>query len=588
MIPTHSLSADDFQELADGAGDSDVVGALRRAQLSKNLMLLRVMLEAADGIDPPSRAAAAFRASYQVLSAAQAADPGAVARLLGLPHIGSWAHDCLACLDTGAPPDFGYLAAVAAAAAVQTGIPFALEVPAADGGVLLPGLGFLQVASGPGEWVGLSSDGERLRAGEQVDVPCAALIPDDGSGGAVPCWRGIPLVRAEAGGLVWEVLLETTDRYLDRYTLRMLTILPEPDVTRWRQRIQAAWELLVRHHEWAARPIAEGVPVIVPLEPRSDHDSATSPAAFGAIATSLPPSAVIAAETLVHEFQHTKLCGLLDMLPLIEPSDERGYAPWRDDPRPLSGILQGIYAFAGIVRFWDVQRHVETEPDAVLHASVLYERWRLATELALSFLVDKGPLTENGARFVAVLSKRVLRGGSGPVSAEAAEIAREVALDHWLTWRLMHTAFDAAEVAWLAAAYQRGEPLGGRALPRAQVKDDVRKVDSIPRSRLLNLRFQEPSRYRHLSAAGIRELGAADAFLLRGDAEGAVTAYRAHLADTPDPAAWIGLALALHRLPGALSGAVFAAKLPLLCEMHAYLVGRGIQADPLQLAAWFG
>ena len=49
------------------------------------------------------------------------------------------------------------------------------------------------------------------------------LVPDDGSGGAVPHWRGTPLVRAVADGQAWEVLLETADRYLDRYTLPMLT-----------------------------------------------------------------------------------------------------------------------------------------------------------------------------------------------------------------------------------------------------------------------------------------------------------------------------------------------------------------------------
>ena len=76
--------------------------------------------------------------------------------------------------------------------------------------------------------------------------------------------------------------------------------------------------------------------------------------------------------------------------------------------------------------------------------------------------------------------------------AEAARIAREVALDHWLTWQLMHMAFDAAGVASLAAAYQRSEPLGGRALPEARIENDVRKVDSIPRSRLLTMRYQEP------------------------------------------------------------------------------------------------
>ena len=122
MITTHSLSADAFMELAGGAGDSAVVRQLREAQHSKHLMLLHVVAKAAGDVEPPSPATAAFRAGYGLLAEAQAADPGAVARLLGLPHIGSWAHDCLACLDQGTPPDFGYLAAVAAAAAVRLGI----------------------------------------------------------------------------------------------------------------------------------------------------------------------------------------------------------------------------------------------------------------------------------------------------------------------------------------------------------------------------------------------------------------------------------------------------------------------------------
>jgi HEXXH motif-containing protein len=585
LITTHSLSADAFRELAVGAGDGAVVGQLREAQVSKHLMLLHIVSEAA-GVEPSSPATAAFYAGYQVLAEVQSADPGAVARLLSLPHIGSWAHDCLVCLDSGSTPDFGYLAAAAAAAAVRAGVRFELDVPARDGRVSLPGLGRLRV-SGQDEWIRLSSDGERLRAGESIEVGCAVLVPDDGSGGAVPHWQGTPLVQAVADGQTWEVLLEATDRYLDRYTLPMLTAMTAAEVMEWRHRLQAAWELLVRHHDWAAGPVAVGVDVIVPLVPRSDLDSATSPAAFGAIATSLPPSPVSMAETLVHEFQHIKLCGLMDMLPLIEPSDEKGYAPWREDPRPMGGILQGVYAFAGIVRFWNVQRCLETEPDGVLRANVLYERWRLIIEAVAHTLLEKGVLTPEGGRLVTLLRERGQAEGSGPVPAEAKEIARGVALDNWLTWQLRHVALEDAEVACLAVAYQRGEPLGGRALPATRIEDDVRKFDSVLRSRLLNMRYEEPRRHRRLSAADMPELRAADAFLVLGNASAAVAAYREELGADPDPAAWIGLALAVDRLQAASSQPVFATRLPLLFEMHAYLAAQGIYADPLDLAAWF-
>jgi HEXXH motif-containing protein len=586
LITTHSLPADAFAELASGAGDSAVARQLHEVQLSKHLMLLHVVAEAAGGVEPQSLATLAFHAGYRLLAQAQAADPAAVARLLGLPHIGSWTHDCLARLDSGSPPDFGYLAAVAAAAAVRLGIPFEIAAPVREGRVPLPGLGCLE-AAGQGEWIRLSSDGERLRAGAHIDVACAALAPDDGSGGTVPHWRGTPLVRAEADGQAWEVLLETADRCLDRYALPMLTAMPAAEVTKWRQLIQSAWELLVRHHEWAAGPVADGVPVIVPLVPRSDLDSATSPAAFGAIATSMPPSAVSMAETLVHEFQHIKLCGLMDMLPLIEPCGERGYAPWREDPRPIGGLLQGVYAFAGIVRFWDVQRHIETEPDDILRANVLYERWRSTIELVTSTLLGKGFLTPTGVHFVTALRQRGQFEEAEPVPAEAVEIAREIALDNRLTWQLRHTALDTAVVVGLVAAYRRGESLGGQVLPEARIEDDTRKIDSIVRSRLLNMRCQEPQRYRQLSAADIPELGPADALLVRGNTNAAVAAYRERLAAEPDPAAWLGLALAIHRLPATPSRPVFASRLPLLFEMHASLADQGILADPLDLAAWF-
>jgi hypothetical protein len=418
-------------------------------------------------------------------------------------------------------------------------------------------------------------------------VACERLVPDDGSGDFVPYWRGTPLVRAVCDGRTWEVLLETGDQCLDRYMLPMLTGMTAAEIANWRLRIQSAWELLVRHHEWAAGPVAEGVSVIVPLVPQTNLDSATSPAAFGAVATSLPPSAVSMAETMIHELQHIKLCGLMDMVPLMEPCDMRGYAPWREDPRPMGGILQGVYAFAGIVRYWDVQRHLEAGSHGVLRGNVLYERWRSAIEQVADTLLGTGLLTPNGVRFVSTLRERGRCADSAPVPAEAVEIADEVALDNWLTWQLRHTAVNVVEVAGLACAYRDGESFDGQILPATWIENDARKVDSVPRSRLIHMRYQNPLRFRELSATGMTELDVADALLIGGEAATAVAAYRVALAAAPDAAAWIGLALAIHRLPAASSRPIFASRLPLLFEMHSCLADQGIHVDPLDLAAWF-
>lgn len=584
MLTTHRLSEDAFTALANGGGDRVMVRHLREAQHSKQVMLLHAIAEAVSAADPAS---AAFSAGYKLLATVQATDPDAVAWLLGLPHVGGWAHDCLAGLDQGLPPDLGYLASAAAAAAIRAGVRFEVDVPVRNGRVLLPGLGYLHGVS-EDSWVRLSSDSKRLTVGALINVPCADLAPDDGSGTLVPHWQGTVAVRATAEGQTWEVLVETADRHLDRYMLPMAALAPE-EVALWRHCLRRAWEVLVRHHGWAAGPVAEGVSVIVPMTRRSDTDldSATTPAAFGAIATSLPPDPVLMAETLVHEFQHLKLCGVMDLVPLIEPCEERVYAPWRPDPRPAGGLLQGVYAHLGVARFWDGQRRVESVPDDLFRAQVTYERWRPTIELCTSTLLRTGCLTSAGRRFVEILRDQGRSLESG--TAEAIQIAEEAALDHWLTWQLTHTATDPVRVAGLAAAYQHGEPLGDGLVPESRVEEETRKVGSTVRSRLLNARYIEPRRYAEQVITGMPGVSQADVLLLDGRADAAAQAYCDEISAAVDPLpdAWIGLALAVNRQPPTSLRRAFATRLPLMFDMYECLRTQGTNSDPLGLAAWF-
>ena len=64
---------------------------------------------------------------------------------------------------------------------------------------------------------------------------------------------------------------------------------------------------------------------------------------------------MILASVLVHECQHAKLNAVLDLIPLSRPDQARYYAPWREDPRPLGGLLHGAYAYLGVSDFWRVQ-----------------------------------------------------------------------------------------------------------------------------------------------------------------------------------------------------------------------------------------
>jgi HEXXH motif-containing protein len=593
-IDTHKLPETAFAALAAGGGNSDVIRLLCEAQRSKHTMLLHAIAGAAGDADPAEPAIAAFRAGYELLTRVQESDPAVFTWLLSLPHLGGWANDGLIRLDQGTPPDFAYLACAAASGAVRAGVPFELDIPVRGGHVLLPGLG--RIAAGPqasddGEpvWIRLRYDGSYLTAGDGVVLPRSALKPDYGATPPAPHWHGTPTVHAEADGLSWDVLLVTDDPYLDRYTLPMTTGLDAGQLERWRQRVRSAFEVLVRRHRWAAGPVADGIAVIVPLTPHAETDliTATSPAAFGAIATSWPPDPVSLAETLVHEFQHVKLCGLLDLVPLAESGGQAVYAPWRRDPRPAAGLLQGVYAHVGIVRFWAAQRHAETRPDDVLRAQAQFARWRSAIAAAVDTLEQTGCLTAEGKRFTELMRAAGQRFADEPVPDDALLVAREASLDHWLTWQIQHVAVDAPGVASLADAYRAGEPCPGQDLPGTWIQEDVRKLSSSVRSRLLNMRYLEPARYRELLDGGTLPLTEPDRLLLSRTAEAAVRGYRELISGSadPQPEAWVGLALALHQLPASALAGAFATYLPVLFEIHSCLEAG---CDPLELAGWLG
>jgi len=572
-------------------------------------MLLHALAKQVGSADARTPALEAFRSGYDLLAKVQTEQPDQVARLVSLPNIGAWAYDCIARLDQGLLPDYGYLASVAAAAALRAGIGFELDVPVYADQVRLPGLGCLDVkADGQECWARLRSDGDRLTVDDNlVNVPCEALVPDvgangadegiagpDAGGGAVaaPGWSGTPLIRAMADGHAWDVLLEVADANLDRYPSPAVTATTAGQLSCWRSRVEAAWQVLARQRSCALDAFADTISVIVPLAPQgeADFDSVTTPAAFGAVATSWPPDPVVMAEMLVHEFQHLKLCALLDMVPLVAPGGGLSlvYAPWRQDPRPASGLLQGVYAHLAIARFWGAQQAVEDDPDDLLRAQVLYERWRPTIESAADTLLGmEGCLTPKGAWFVEELKGqgRMLEAGS---VASAQEMADEVALDHWLTWQLRHVAVDRAAVAEMAAAFARGGSPDHEQLPASKVEAYTRRVSATARSRMLNLRHREAKRFRHLRGSGELSLSRADCLLIDGRPGEAAQAYREQIltATEPAPDNWVGLALAASRLAPAQLRNAFATRLPLMFEIHRWLAGQGVPSDPMDLAAW--
>ena len=57
------------------------------------------------------------------------------------------------------------------------------------------------------------------------------------------------------------------------------------------------------------------------------------------------------AESIVHEAMHLQLTLLEQALPLIRPSDETYFSPWKGEPRSPQGVLHALYVFRVIDQF---------------------------------------------------------------------------------------------------------------------------------------------------------------------------------------------------------------------------------------------
>src|SRR5690349_23848946 len=100
-VRVHRLSDAAFAALGAGRPDATTLAELRRAQLSRHLLLLREIV------------AIAPVPGYPALTAAERDDPGRVRALLARPLVGVWAAGSLSALRAGTPPEgagLGYLA----------------------------------------------------------------------------------------------------------------------------------------------------------------------------------------------------------------------------------------------------------------------------------------------------------------------------------------------------------------------------------------------------------------------------------------------------------------------------------------------
>ncbi|MEU1570607.1 HEXXH motif domain-containing protein [Streptomyces collinus] len=603
------MTARQLDGLSRGEGDAETLAGLVRSERSHRLLALDLVMDvltARDGVAAPLPAP---ERAWSLLAAAQRYAPEAVQELLDLPETGLWVGQLLNRLYrpvTSELPlwaDVGHLHCLAAAAAVRAGLDFTFPVPCISGRIDLPTLGQIRLPQGaPEETAVLAGRGGLVTATSLsgvVRLPTALHR-------SAPGWR--PLHRAEVrlpGDMKVGFILDDLSRH---------RIAPPPNGAAQRMAPKTAEELaaLLRTGcDLLVKSDAVWIPTVAALlrsvQPMRAHEafrvrSASSDHAMGGFALSWPDSELACAAAVAHELQHSKLSALAHLFPLLEESagpQQLFYAPWRDDPRPLRGMLQGIYAFTGVTRFWWGRTrlpHGEYEQLAWFEFAL----WRDQLAHVLPTVREAPELTETGRRLLEGLSSTVA-GWSADAPRDGAtravvRLAERLAVDHRVLWRLHHVRPCPSHVKRLATAWLDGaEPvLPGRRSLRAEhalwhldaraVLTRMAVADPMALDKLRNLPDGE-------EVPGVTGAMRADLLWAAGESSAAEQRYlRSLVAGTAPPSAWAGLRLTLEESGRAPHAVHALSSVPELVSALADRVRRrtGTPADPVELAQWVG
>ncbi|MFD5820458.1 aKG-HExxH-type peptide beta-hydroxylase [Streptomyces sp. NPDC127038] len=450
MLPAVPARAVD--ELGRTEGGPETLGLLVRDQHTRRLLLLRAVLDAAESAAPdvcPAPAPARLREDWALLEEAERLEPyrpaglppgpeadaargnrpptshSHVRALLLHPFTGPWAREALRLLgpETGPLPArdrreqaraLAYFGALAAVAAARAGVPYTVRLTAHDGVLALPSLGALRTG-GPGRRdpevtvvhrhgrLTLRRPGEadvtvRLQNGPGAWSEAAAWTPAYTLPGLVPGSAPVPLddldpYRTARGGPRPDTLSGPAE-------------LDEAGRKHWLHTWSGTAAALTAGGAGRLTESAALLSCLVPLAapPGSGHGgscSGTRREAFGAVLSSAPATATGFAATLVHEIQHAKLAALGDMTTLHHASPAaRHFAPWRPDPRPYDGLLQGAYSHLALADFFQRSALTATLPARRDAAWERHARYQAQVGAVLPALVGSGDLTVPGRRFV--------------------------------------------------------------------------------------------------------------------------------------------------------------------------------------------
>jgi uncharacterized protein len=305
--------------------------------------------------------------------------PRVIREIIAHPYTYAWAYRCLRPSPTADTDlDRAHLACLAAAAALLAGVAAELPLPVRDGLLHLPTVGAVAVRAGSGRTNVLS-----VRPGRQ---------PAARGGGR---WR---MARHVTQAPFRNLAVEDLDPFRDCQDWPATGRLAIAEWLAWRRGLVAAGRHLAAVVPGYAQVLCAGLRAVVPLRSaETSSRSATARQAFGAVAAALPVEPSELSALLLHEFQHVKLNALLDLRKLFDPRyTGRLRVPWREDDRPVEGVLHGIYAFLALC-------HLRGAEGRSARAHYLrYRSW--VGETATALLDTPDALTADGQRFVASMA----------------------------------------------------------------------------------------------------------------------------------------------------------------------------------------
>jgi HEXXH motif-containing protein len=433
------LSPGELDDVAVGAPAAAALAELVADQRDRQLAILALVSANATPDAVGDELSSMFSAALRTLAERYRINPGAVNGVVHYPGVTACATKFLHLRRGDDDPGgrdllLAQLASMGAAVAVHAGGDTTpAEIICRHGVIVLAGAGRILL---PVEMAGLVRVAVRS---DSVEVGFAGSRARIALSGSDPRWQPVRRLATSRGDHRLDVCFDDVD------PCRAIGAPPadrlgRAAVDRWQRTLADAWALLVDHHPQFLPGIASMLRMLVPLRSAPTARSESSRAVPGLITSTEPTSAARMAETLVHETRHHLLWSVHATTPLHgSDGDARFYAPWRDDARPLSGLLHGVFAFLGVADFWRRQRWLVTQDEAE-HAHLRFARGLAQTRVAVDQLVDCPGLTPAGARLVRVMVAQLDSWRTEWVPAAASGTASRELRDHRERWRQRYHA----------------------------------------------------------------------------------------------------------------------------------------------------